>query len=195
MTKDGDTAGRVQASTALKNLRKLQRVPETPIVFENFARELTHEKSDRAAIVMCASLIDTGLKGSLWTKMPNKEAAALLFDDNGPLHSLDAKIRIGEALGLFGTQTRRNLDLIQTIRNAFAHSLSVVSFETPEVAAACDALVLPEVTTLSLSRKRPKTFGTHREKFVWASQLIMEAIFFSGVGFENGNGVHISPPP
>jgi hypothetical protein len=44
------------------------------------------------------------------------------------------------ALGIFGQQTRADLNCIRDIRNAFAHSRALISFATPEVRDACGQL-------------------------------------------------------
>jgi hypothetical protein len=50
------------------------------------------------------------------------------------------KISKAEGLGLIGSQTTSNLEVIRLVRNAFAHSLSEIEFTTPEVERACSLL-------------------------------------------------------
>jgi len=187
---------RPNPNTALKNLRKLLKTFEKPVAFENFSRELRTEKSDRAVILMCASYVDAGLKAALLMRLPNKDVSPALFDDYATLHSLNAKIRMAEALGLFGLETRQNLDVIQTVRNAFAHSLLVVSFEAPEIAQACNALILSDqiVTSSKLTKDMIKS-ETPREKFIAVSMFTVGAMLYNGIGFEDKEGVRIPPPP
>lgn len=49
-----------------------------------------------------------------------------LFDRSGPLATFSAQIKIGYALGLYGTKVRHDLDVIRDIRNEFAHHLDDV---------------------------------------------------------------------
>ena len=67
----------------------------------------------------------------------------------GPLQSFGARIKLGQALGLYGEVTRRNLDLIRKVRNDFAHSvveenqnrrLEKMSFAFHTVADRCASL-------------------------------------------------------
>ena len=67
----------------------------------------------------------------------NETEAKELFRHNGPIATLSAKIAMGRALGIYGRKTRKDLDRVREIRNAFAHSSSDLSFDTPEVSAAC----------------------------------------------------------
>lgn len=167
------------AISALKELRKLARGLEGSEAFENLPLRLRREKSDRAAILMCASILDAGLKAGIAIKLQNKKVALSLFEDSGPLHHLGAKIQMAEAMDLFGPLTRKNLEIIQTVRNAFAHSLLVDSFATPEVATTCDALTLPPDFSERppfLGRNKMR-FDTHRGRFVttcvWTSQWVI----------------------
>ena len=57
---------------------------------------------------------------------------------------------MGQAIGLYGQQTRRNLDIIRAIRNAFAHAKRPISFGDDELIALVSFLVVHE----------KRTFGT-----------------------------------
>jgi len=48
-------------------------------------------------------------------------------------------------MGIFREQTRDNLEIVKAIRNAFAHSILPIRFDTPEVAAVCALLIEPEI--------------------------------------------------
>jgi hypothetical protein len=168
------------AVAALRDLRRLVSSLETPEIFKTFGRAIRREKNDRALILMCAGFVDTGLKVAIWMKLDNKDAAWKLFEDHGPLHQLNAKIRMGEAMGLYGAETRRNLEIIQTVRNAFAHSLHAISFSTSEVSQACQALTLPNEPTRysGLPPRKSLPFNTPRERFVTVSIVTVEEITF-----------------
>ena len=73
---------------------------------------------------------------------------AELFDKPGaPLSSFHAKIVIGHALGIYGEVTLDDLRRIKLIRNAFAHSPTAITFETPEIKKECLALSYVNVGT------------------------------------------------
>ncbi|MFA4994877.1 MAG: hypothetical protein WC521_06200 [Bdellovibrionales bacterium] len=178
------------AISALKDLKRLVHKLEDGGAFLDFFKQLKRERSDRAIILMCSSFVDCSLKASIATKIPNKDMALSLFEDGGPLQNLAAKIKMAETMNLFGPATRQNLDIIRTIRNAFAHSLSVKSFKTPEVAKACKALILP------FGDKRHPFFGngkikfkTPRQKFVSITILISGHVMLGGMEFEDDDGV------
>jgi hypothetical protein len=52
------------------------------------------------------------------------------------------------ALGIIGEQMYKNLDIIRSVRNAFAHSKIPITFETKEVSAACQLLEKPDLVSL-----------------------------------------------
>jgi len=64
------------------------------------------------------------------------------------------KIIMGQAIGLYGQQTRRNLDIIRAIRNAFAHAKRPISFGDDELIALVSFLVVHE----------KRTFGTEPDR-------------------------------
>ena len=108
--------------------------------------ELVHEPSDRGAAVLGASLLDGALEAALLTKCRKLTESEQkdMFGPDAPLGSFSAKIRAGYALRLFGPLTRTELDAIREVRNAFAHTRRRIYFTTPEVAAVCKRIKLPD---------------------------------------------------
>jgi len=68
----------------------------------------------------------------------------MLIADNRLLNSFYSKIVIGYALGIYDKGMRSDLTIVRNIRNAFAHSKTLIQFDHPAV-----------VAELSV---RPKTF-------------------------------------
>jgi DNA-binding MltR family transcriptional regulator len=58
-----------------------------------------------------------------------------LFDGYGPLSSFSAKIDLSYALQIVPKDKYVDLVTIRKIRNQFAHSMSLVNFESPEIRA------------------------------------------------------------
>ena len=56
--------------------------------------------------------------------------------ENGPLFSFESKIIAAYALELIDDTTRKNLDTIRQIRNAFAHSKRLIDFDDQAVLSA-----------------------------------------------------------
>ena len=100
------------------------------------AKRLWEMEDDIAVALYALALLDVALTRNLlarfWVK--NKAAKDELLQGDGPLGTLSRKIRLGEAMRLYGPTTRKNLDTIREIRNAFAHTPRWITFETPAVA-------------------------------------------------------------
>src|SRR6266481_40126 len=63
-----------------------------------------------------------------------------LFSDTGIFGSFRQKIWTAYFLKWIGPLTRRDLDLVRSIRNIVAHNMNPVSFDTPEIANRCSEL-------------------------------------------------------
>jgi hypothetical protein len=81
-------------------------------------------------------------------------------------------------MGLYGPETKQNLDCIKGFRNAFAHAVIPISFETPEVGAAVKLMTMPEIPPPRAVDETGKPrgilpeFPTTRQRF----QKICEAV-------------------
>jgi hypothetical protein len=63
-----------------------------------------------------------------------------MYSQDGPLGTFARKISMAAAYEAIGPISRENLRLIRHIRNAFAHAKVPITFQTPQVAAACGEL-------------------------------------------------------
>jgi hypothetical protein len=131
---------------ALAGIRKLKRRMPSVEDLRASMRRLRREENDRVVAISICGFLDSFLKAGIVCALPNQTVALALFEDRGPLESFGAKIVMGHALGLYGKQTRRNLDILRQVRNLFAHDyISPLTFATPEIAHACRELVIPAV--------------------------------------------------
>lgn len=96
----------------------------------------------RVRVIGFASAFDTLLQAFLEMAFPqrDKEVEKLFdFDNNGPLVNLPNKARLAYALGLIDKTMLRDLKLISSIRNRFAHNLDI-GFADPDVQTKCRKL-------------------------------------------------------
>jgi hypothetical protein len=120
------------ASDSLKAL--LKRTPDAAEFLEVYAEIKTG--SSRTCAIVGGTLVELHLETLIKSKMRNnltKTELNELFNGIAPLSSFSAKIKVGYAFSLYSSRTRDNLDWIREIRNAFAHSRIVITFDTPEV--------------------------------------------------------------
>ena len=105
-------------------------------VIQNLEKETT-DIADYAITLMCQTFVEKALEVAILAHLApfDEDANKRIFDyDNrGPLSDFSAKIKFGYVMGIYGKNTKNDLDAIREIRNAFAHSLQPISFKTKEV--------------------------------------------------------------
>jgi DNA-binding MltR family transcriptional regulator len=74
----------------------------------------------------------------------------VLLDDRGPLRSFHTKIETAYALGILDDPTRKDLHILRTIRNAFAHSKKLLDFD--------DDLIVKELLKAKCLRQSDKRY-------------------------------------
>lgn len=89
-----------------------------------------------------------------------------LFKGTAPLSTMSARIRLLHALGLIDTATRDQLEDIKFIRNALAHTDTVVTFDSQHVSARCLRLKINPKFEHEMPDKSPRTH------FVWAVKIM-----------------------
>lgn len=95
--------------------------------------------------IIGAAMVETELEVLLRRRLTRRddETWKRVAGDSGPLHTLDHKITLGHALGIFDDCARENLNIIRTIRNAFAHAKKPLDFENELVRKELAAIALP----------------------------------------------------
>jgi hypothetical protein len=123
---------------------RFSRQDPTPEYFVRFFAEVNDEKNERGAVILLGANAELCLRYAIKRHLITADDVDwMLF--YGPLRGFEAKIRIGFTMGLYGLETKHNLDCIRAIRNAFAHAVIPISFETPEVRAAVELMTMPEI--------------------------------------------------
>lgn len=129
----------------LSKLRALSRQQGSIEDFAEFSRQIRSEENDRGAALLAVTNADMALTQVIYSVLrPDDSAKDRLEQEGGPLQSFSQRITIGSVLGIYGSDTKHNLDLLRHIRNAFAHAHIPITFQTKEVADA-----------ISLFRKLP----------------------------------------
>jgi hypothetical protein len=98
---------------------------------------------DRAAGIVGATILESRLGDRLKRETPSfviKEKNTLhqrMFSHQGPLGTFSARINLGFMLKIYDEQAWRDLDVIRDIRNDFAHTTGIGSFDTASVRNRC----------------------------------------------------------
>lgn len=133
--------------SAIKKLNKLAAGgPGLIDVVVHDRTKLTME--DRAVAIIQATNFESTLEDAIKSKLVplNAEDCRRLFSPDSPLGTLGTKINFGYALGIIGKHTRKDLNAIRHIRNAFAHSRKTLSFDTDEISEVCGLLSIADRT-------------------------------------------------
>jgi hypothetical protein len=87
--------------------------------------------SDRVAAVCCLAFLDDSLGAALaarFVRLGREWEDRIFGGANGPLSTFSAKIRLGYALAILGPATYKDLDIMRSVRNDFAHTAGPISF-------------------------------------------------------------------
>jgi DNA-binding MltR family transcriptional regulator len=108
-----------------------------------FRDELTKE-SDRGCALFATAYLDKALSDLLFSSVvyEPKKIDKELFEFNSPLGTFSSRIKMAYYLGKISKVARRDLDLLRSIRNKFAHHPAVASFNDESVANQCKELKL-----------------------------------------------------
>ena len=110
----------------------------------------------RVIAIVMAAYVEEHLTHLIKRKMPglNRDLSDRLFEGNGPLSTIAAKIDIARALKIIDATVAKNAVLIARVRNRFAHRLEVGAFDHSEVAPLIDKLITDSASTVRGSRKQ-----------------------------------------
>lgn len=140
----GEGEGHLMAKPT-KALRKLSRErPADDDLFRLLEKVTKADFPDASVAMLGMALLDHGLRDLLLHSLPNLKSPdhiSAMFDTEGaPMGSVAAKIRLSHALGLLTDDEAEDLHTLRDIRNTFGHAAREVTFDTPEIATAIDAL-------------------------------------------------------
>ena len=116
-------------------------------------------ESDRACVILAASLLDTALLCLLQARLaPCPSNGDPLFDGaNAPLSTFSSRIDTSYRLGLLSARFCRDLHLVRRIRNDFAHNVTGCAFE--------ESAVRDRVLALANSSRYTTTHASWRRLF------------------------------
>ena len=120
-------------------LKKLMRRFPAPAELEALLDKLG-DGDDRTIAITGASILEAILERFIKRKLVvcDDALAGQLFYNRGPLSDFHGKIIVAQAAGYITPPLASELLLVKSIRNAFAHSVIGISFDTPEVRQKVD---------------------------------------------------------
>ncbi len=148
------------------------------------------EGSDRSAAIIGAAFVEDSLQCALESRMIGLSPQVFneIFNNvNGPLCSFSSKILLGFALGLYGPVLKMDLNVIRNIRNAFAHTMMPITFDSHEVENELKNLKFLGWNYQNPSipgHPDPKEFSfpdSNRKKYTNTVRLLVRRLFFFGL--------------
>jgi hypothetical protein len=152
-------------------------------------KEIRETPSPRAAAIIAVAYLESVLRfviASRFVFLTNDELNTTLHKMGGPLNSFSQATELGFALGLYGQMIHCDLNIIRVIRNAFAHTMKPLSFDTPDIAKEIANLqylktkkgkLNPPIDgadeiTMGELMERGMLFTTNREKYIETCMMI-----------------------
>jgi hypothetical protein len=120
---------------------------------EAVVEHVTNENQHPIVVaVLGASMLEFELERLLRPKFARKDNAdwARLVGENGPLATFSQKITAGYSFGLYDEIVRDALVVAKNVRNAFAHSKKIISFD--------NEFVISELRRITTGPKKRTTF-------------------------------------
>lgn len=136
-----------------------------------FGEEL-RSGSDRTAAILGGVFLDEHLRLLLVAFLVDDPLVNELFEVERPLSSFSARIKMAYALGLISKRAYDDLEQIRWIRNAFAHTMHGISFDTEAILAACSKLQTPSVIHPSVTREKDRSNIDGRSGFTITVQIL-----------------------
>jgi hypothetical protein len=144
-------------------LKKLMRQFPAPAELEQMLETLG-QGDDRTIAIVGASVLEAILERFIQRRLAfcDSTLAGQLFYNRGPLSDFHGKIIVAQACGYITTPMAKELLLVKSIRNAFAHAVVGISFDTPEVRTKLDESIMLAAmlnATSSDGRREPVATG------------------------------------
>ena len=124
---------------------------DIPTFVKNFVQGIRHTQgmTHSGIVLAAAAILDSQLEVALKRTMKplTKALSKRLFESpDGPLSNFANKIVMARALDVVTVEIYDELQKIRRMRNAFAHSFKILSFESEEIAPIFLSLKKPRVT-------------------------------------------------
>jgi hypothetical protein len=168
-------------SNAKFDLTKLiNKVRDSNDSWETIQTWHLQEGDDRSQGIVAGALLEQALEIALDShfEIDHEQTRSLFIDQGGgSISSFATKIKLAYALGMVEQIIRSELTSIKDIRNVFAHTREAVSFESPEIIAACELLRIPQIVRFDGGLIGPPPV-TPKDKF--AASVRMIYLYFGG---------------
>jgi hypothetical protein len=142
-------------------LRDLSSKPLTIQEQHNLIWAVCGATAPISCAILGAVLVEHELEESIRRRLSVKEEDIWLemLDEQGPLSTFSRKINLASALKIIDATSKRNLDVVRAVRNAFAHSKQIIDFEHHLVAGELKKIIVPSVAKRSFASVQKQKGG------------------------------------
>jgi hypothetical protein len=155
-------------------LRKLTREPPSSEAMQAIMTAMQGDINDRSVALLSAALTETAVRSAIaYILHPNETISKRLFARDGPFSDFNSCICGAAALRLIGDKTTANLDVIRAVRNVFAHCMSDIRFNTPEIERACNRLTVSNNAAFFIDRNQERK---NRYRYCYACDDIFRSL-------------------
>ncbi len=173
----------MRRSKILSALRQLTNAELSEDYLMQFFNEIGALHNDRGAALLLARHLEDALALAIVERLRvDPRRFDDLFGYDRPAGSFDNKLRLAHAVGLITEETRLTINTVKLIRNAFAHALNPISFNTPQLADACALIEVPKAfppTSSGLASYETEESGLseNRRRYQRACDVISHNLF------------------
>jgi len=152
--------------------------------------EIDKQKSHRAAAILAAAFVEDAIRHALKAKfvpLANTEYEDV-FGVGGPVSSFSSAINLGYALGLYGKEAKSDLHAIRRVRNAFAHAMKPISFDTPQIAKEVNKLTYIDWKrkggeVIAVVRTGAPVDNEHRQRYADHCRVLIYEVIGQSLGW------------
>jgi hypothetical protein len=157
---------------------------------EEFGSVATEVKDspDRSACIVVTSMLSRVLENVILARLMivEKDRILPLFESDGALSTFHGNINFAFALKLINEAVKDDLGVIRRVRNAFAHSILPLTFETEEISLEIRKINYKSYYTLSSSETANfAVFAPHeiRREFMVCCHAVGQMLIRSTIEF------------
>jgi hypothetical protein len=130
---------------AIEAVRRLiQSRPDDKAIWQYLHTWTSDPGDDRAKGLLATAMLEHALEEAILVFFEGRDPNFFKDQENGASSTFHIKIRLALALGIIETTVKQDLDTIKVIRNAFAHAVEDIVFDTKEIKEACGTLMIPQ---------------------------------------------------
>lgn len=157
-------------------IRSLTRASIDEAQETELVNAVLHAKEPIILAILMATLVEHELEKLIRPKFKNADDTTWgrMTGENGPLSSFSQKIEVAYALGVTNDCVRSYLLTLKNVRNAFAHSRRLLTFDDAIVKKAIKGVMLPPKA--GRTQKRIKALQK-TDNGEWAMRLLFEVTY------------------